>query len=125
MTKGPLFNVHEGLTGRDGGPYMDDEERRLAEIRRAAVEGREPDFENMGAVAGTQLVPGAYLLDRQFNNSIPSQGKVDPVTNSVVAAAQRGDLNIKVDTHIEDEESSENEDEESSESESDQPDFPM
>lgn len=51
----PLFNANDRLTGRDGGPYMDIEQAKLAEVRRAEVEGREPDLENPPAFAGIQL----------------------------------------------------------------------
>ena len=53
--KVPLFNANDRLSGRDGGPYMDLEEAKQAEIRRAQVEGREPDLENPPAYAGIQL----------------------------------------------------------------------
>jgi hypothetical protein len=51
----PLFNANDRVTGRDGGPYMDLEQAKLAEVRRAEVEGREPDLENPPAYAGIQL----------------------------------------------------------------------
>jgi hypothetical protein len=51
----PLFNANDRLTGRDGGPYMDIEQAKLAEVRRAEVEGREPDLDNPPAFAGIQL----------------------------------------------------------------------
>lgn len=51
----PLFNPNDRLSGRDGGPYMDLEQARLAEETRAKVEGREPDLENPPAFAGIPL----------------------------------------------------------------------
>lgn len=51
----PLFNANDRLTGRDGGPYMDLEQAKLAEVNRAKVEGREPDLDNPPAYAGIQL----------------------------------------------------------------------
>lgn len=73
-----LYNPHDGLTGRDGGPYLDQEERRLAEIRRAAVEGREPDLDNPPATAGTPLVTAGQLVQMANPTSIPSQTAVNP-----------------------------------------------
>lgn len=58
-----LYNPNDGLTGRDGGPYLDLEEAKRAEIRRAAVEGREPDLDNPGPSAGIQLVTATALLN--------------------------------------------------------------
>jgi hypothetical protein len=58
-----LYNPNDGLTGRDGGPYLDIEEAKRAEIRRAEVEGREPDFENLPPSAGIQLVTATALLN--------------------------------------------------------------
>lgn len=58
----PRFNVHDGPNGRDGGPYLDQIEMREAEIRRAAAEGREPDFDNMIGTAGVPLVTADQLV---------------------------------------------------------------
>lgn len=69
----PLFNQHEGLVGRDGGPYLDEEERREAETRRARIENREPDYDNAPATAGTPLVPAEYLANNVGVNSAPSK----------------------------------------------------
>ncbi len=79
-----LYNPHNGLTGRDGGPYLDQEERRLAEIVRAGKEDREPDFENAPATAGTPLVSSSVLVGMANPASNPSQSNtVDAMTNAV------------------------------------------
>jgi hypothetical protein len=62
-----FYAVHDGLYGRDGGPYLDLVERTNAERQRAAREGRKPDYDNLPATAGTPLVTKAVL--RQ--NSVP------------------------------------------------------
>lgn len=67
-----LYDVNAGF-GRDGGPYMDDIEREQAEIRRAAIEGREPDLANPGPTAGTVLVSAQTLIDQYNPVSHPSQ----------------------------------------------------
>lgn len=36
--------------------YLDDVQREQAEVDRARVEGREPDFENPGSTVGTHLI---------------------------------------------------------------------
>lgn len=78
-----LYNPHDGLTGRDGGPYLDQEERRLAEITRAAKEGREPDFDNAPATAGTPLVTAATLVAIANPASNPSQFANETLPNAV------------------------------------------
>lgn len=88
-----LYNPHNGLTGRDGGPYLDQEERRLAEIVRAGKEGREPDFENAPATAGTPLVDANTLVAMANPASNPSQsGTVDAMTNAVTLLADNEDF---------------------------------
>lgn len=111
-----LFNPHAGLTGRDGGPYLDQEERRLAEIRRAAIEDREPDFDKAPATAGTPLVTAGELAAMANPASIPSQQQVsanaDPLVpgvkalvededNMLEAFSQRGDITKPDDDAIE------------------------
>lgn len=85
----PLFNQHEGLVGRDGGPYLDEEERREAETRRARIENREPDYDNAPATAGTPLVPAEYLANNVGVNSAPSRlvggTSADFVRDSLIA----------------------------------------
>ena len=68
-----LYNANDGLTGRDGGPYLDLEEARVAEVKRATIEGREPDFENMPASAGIQLVTAGQALANAGVVNLPSQ----------------------------------------------------
>lgn len=58
----PLYNPNDRLTGRDGGPYLDQEEQRVAEERRARIEGRKPDLKNPPATAGIQLSTAAQML---------------------------------------------------------------
>ena len=83
-----LYNPHDGLTGRDGGPYLDQEERRLAEIQRAAIEGREPDFDKALATAGTPLVTASELVGMANPASIPSQAAYDPAADSIERLAK-------------------------------------
>lgn len=58
----PLYNPNDGLTGRNGGPYLDEEQARTDEVRRARIEGREPDLDNPAANAGIQLSTAAQML---------------------------------------------------------------
>ena len=58
----PLFNPNDGITGRNGGPYLDEVQAQQDEIRRAKVEQREPDLENPGPNAGIQLSTAAQMV---------------------------------------------------------------
>lgn len=68
-----LYNPNDSVTGRDGGPYLDEEEARQAEFRRAQVEDREPDYDNPPAIAGVPLVPASDLVSTATVNNLPSQ----------------------------------------------------
>jgi hypothetical protein len=71
MAETPVYNPNDGLVGRDGGPYLDEEQARNDEIRRAKIEGREPDFDKPGANAGIQLSTAGQMLA-----TITTQGPV-------------------------------------------------
>jgi hypothetical protein len=68
-----LYNVNDGLFGRDRSIYLDKEEQRIAEERRAIVEDREPDYDNLLATAGTVLVTAPQLVNAAANLNVPSQ----------------------------------------------------
>lgn len=56
-----MYVATEGAEGRDGGPYLDREQRREQEILNARREGREPDFKNPAFAPSTVLVPEKSL----------------------------------------------------------------
>lgn len=60
----PVYNVNDGLTGRNGGPYLDEELAKEQERRNALREGREPDYSDLTAAphSGVQLVTADQLL---------------------------------------------------------------
>lgn len=68
-----LYNPNDGLTGRDGGPYLDLEEARLAEERRARAEGRKPDFDSVHGYAGLPLVTAGQLVRDVSTLNVPSR----------------------------------------------------
>lgn len=84
----PMYNALDGTRGRAGGVYLDMVERANAETLRAKQEGREPDYNNPPAVAGTVLVPDAMRVDNPYTNtsSVPVDPvkEVDPVSNAPV-----------------------------------------
>jgi hypothetical protein len=74
----PLFNQNDGLSGRDGanGLTLDQLELREAETRRAAAEGRAPDYTNMLGTAGVRLVSARELAESFVPNTtvaVPSR----------------------------------------------------
>lgn len=87
-----LFNPHDGLTGRDGGPYLDLVERERAEEIRAKVEGRKPDFKNPAATAGTPLVTSNQLVVMSNPASNPSQGNSTPEADAIDELAANEDF---------------------------------
>lgn len=77
-----LYNANDGLSGRDGGPYLDLEEARQAEKRRAFVEDREPDYDTMSLGAGVRLVNANQLIQVEGVTNTPSQSE-NPATESI------------------------------------------
>lgn len=93
-----LYIAADGLTGRGGGPYLDQEERRVAEERRAVIEGREPDLDHPSATAGTVLVNASQLVDTAPVN-VPSstgEGKTAADTAAVNALVAAEDNSLEV-----------------------------
>lgn len=68
-----LFNPNEGLHGRQGGPFLDNVQRRQAEETRAIREGREPDYENMQPYVGDQLRTEEQLLQEAIHSATPPE----------------------------------------------------
>ena len=66
-----FYNPHDGLKGRDGGPYLDHIERQAAEVARARVEGREPadQWGVLPATAGTPLVVASQVIDNSWTSN--------------------------------------------------------
>lgn len=66
-----FYNPHDGIKGRDGGPYLDFVEREAAEKIRAQREDREPVSDgSTPAVAGTPLVTAAQLIDNSTTSNV-------------------------------------------------------
>lgn len=82
MTGTPLYNPNDNVTGRDGGPYLDEVEARNAEARRAVVEDREPDFDNPPATAGIPLVTAGRQAHVVGVNNLPSQSHRYDLSNA-------------------------------------------
>lgn len=78
-----LYNANDGLTGRDGGPYLDLEQAKSSEIKRAVAEGREPNLVNPPADAGIVLVTAKKAMQDAGVN-LPSM----LVTDTAEAAMQ-------------------------------------
>lgn len=98
----PLYNPNDGLYGRGGGPYLDEEQAREAEIRRARVEGREPDLDNPGAYAGIQLQTAAQMIaNRNLDvNRVGTSGVREPGEDVFKQSADSDDTLLKVQDKI-------------------------
>lgn len=93
-----FFNAQDGITGRDGGPYLDQVERVNAEIRRAFLEGRDArSFEELlgealPAATGTDLRIAALVPDNRLtsNPSMANQpGLEQSITDETFTENQR------------------------------------
>ena len=85
----PLYNPNDGITGRDGGPYLDEVETVEAEKRRAVVEGRKPDLTNPPASAGIQLSTASQMLHAvEVNRPSKQHTMTDEAERMFTAAAK-------------------------------------
>ena len=81
MTDTKLYNPHEGLRPRIGGPFLDQLELEAAEVRRAKAEGREPDFKNLQGTPGVILVPAEKLIEK-VHNWIPAVEMIEALADN-------------------------------------------
>ena len=101
-----LYNPNDGITGRDGGPYLDEVQAHEAEKARAIVEGRKPDLENPPATAGIQLRSAAQILTGLNTvNSVPSKQNISDEQAERFFARADDDIddNVRVWSEIPDE----------------------
>lgn len=68
-----FFNPNEGLHGRQGGPFLDDVQRKQTEETRAIREGREPDYDNMQPYVGDDLRTEEQLLQQAIHSATPPE----------------------------------------------------
>lgn len=94
-----LYDVNKGF-GRDGGPYMDEVDRRQAEVNRARVEGREPDLDNPPPIAGSQLVDAKTLVQQYNPASHPSMDSGSALAAAVDLAADDPDHPLTADAAV-------------------------
>lgn len=85
----PLYNPNDGITGRDGGPYLDEVETVEAEKRRAVVEGRKPNLEKPPASAGIQLSTASQMLHAVEVNRPSKQHTFDDESERMFDAASK------------------------------------
>lgn len=78
-----FYNIQDGQKGRDGGPYLDHQERVQAEIQRAFREDREPKLDGpLPAAIGTVLVT-APLVPENSLTSNPSMAYAPGLESAV------------------------------------------
>jgi hypothetical protein len=98
-----LYNANDGVTGRDGGPYLDEVEVIRAEERRALVEGREPDYDNPPATAGIQLNTAAQMMFTvDVNRPSTTTAAFDEADARFSRAADDDNTNLRVFSEIPD-----------------------
>lgn len=72
-----FYVASEGMQPRDGGPYLDQQAAKRAEDERAALEGREPDYEANRNHVGAHRVSERTLrrigTHKNINPSMPSE----------------------------------------------------
>lgn len=99
-----LYNANDGVTGRDGGPYLDEVEVIRAEERRALVEDREPDYDNPPATAGIQLNTAAQMMFTvDVNRPSTTVAAFDEADARFSRAADDDNTNLRVFSEIPDE----------------------
>lgn len=103
-----FYNQHEGTHGRLAGKYLDEEERKQAEIDRAASEGREPQLESSPAGAGTPLVLEAQLPDNSLAVSAADANALPEVTPAAELPVDLSAEVTDVDTTQQEQEATEN-----------------
>lgn len=84
-----LYNLNDGVHGRDGGPYLDQEQARTAEKIRARLEDREPDLDNPPPHQGSVLVTADALIANFNNTSLAGDDKkkfTGEITAPVIAS---------------------------------------
>lgn len=72
-----LYNANDGLFGRDGGPYLDQEQRRAQEVVNAKREEREPDFDNLPLTPGIAAVRLVELVQGHTSFRLAGQEELD------------------------------------------------
>lgn len=90
-----FYNIQDGLRGRSGGVYLDQQLRVDAEELRAKSENRKPDFKNPPAQAGTTLVTEDRRVDNVYSN--PSSLVVAPVKEVGPVATLPVDIGVAQD----------------------------
>lgn len=69
-----FHNMQQGIRGRHPSIYLDEEENRQAERRRAIFEQREPDYENASPSVGTVLVTKNQRVDNAGFSNVSVDG---------------------------------------------------
>jgi hypothetical protein len=89
------FYNPNAATGRPSGVYMDDEERKHAEDRRAVVEDREPDYKTMGATAGVPMVTSGELPLSPLGFEVEPDQTLTVAVDPALEAAQEAEVDVR------------------------------
>lgn len=93
-----FYNAQDGIRGRDGGPYADEEDARNRETQRARGEDREPDYDNLQPTVGNQLVTARFVEDNLYSN--PSMAAAPGPLEKLDDAADLEDAPKRIDPGV-------------------------
>lgn len=74
-----FYNPNDGIHGRDGGPYLDQEQQVQQERLNAFREDREPDYANLPLHPGIQPVSETALVQGYNSTALAGQANLSSV----------------------------------------------
>lgn len=90
-----VYNPNDGITGRDGGPYLDLEEAKAREARSAAVEKRDVNKNETPRGIGIPEKTQREILDRRYiPGSLGGEPKQDDLVEKHLERGNVGELKV-------------------------------
>lgn len=90
-----VYNPNDGITGRDGGPYLDVEEAKAREERSAFREGRDPNKNETPRGIGIPEKTKREILDRRYiPGSLGGEEKQDTLIEKHLEKGNVGEIKL-------------------------------
>ena len=90
-----VYNPNDGITGRDGGPYLDIEEAKAREARSAAREGRNVNKNDTPRGMGIPEKTQREIMDRRYiPGSLGGDVKQDELVEKHLEKGNVGELKV-------------------------------
>ena len=90
-----VYNPNDGITGRDGGPYLDIEEAKAREARSAAREGRNVNKNETPRGMGIPEKTQREIMDRRYiPGSLGGDVKQDELVEKHLERGNVGELEV-------------------------------